>query len=79
MIDFYDYRLTRDNIRFILAFPQSREDQLPILASARLKTKGPKIDLQRVLEAKHDCYFESIDDLKKNFLKRYPRNTESTF
>jgi hypothetical protein len=73
-VDFNSYKRTVDNVRFIIAFPESAERDIPRLQAVRLRsgTSHEKIDLIAVRQTKHRCCFESIEELKQRFFKRYP-------
>jgi hypothetical protein len=76
-IDFKDYKISIKNINFIIAFPDSLENELPL--QKRIALKGgsnitQKVDLQEIILIKHKCYFKNIQELKSNYFKNYPES-----
>jgi hypothetical protein len=70
-IDFKDHQRTAENIKFIIAFPQSMENEMPYQKSVSLKSSVPKIDLIELIQIKHRSYFTSLEDLTNNFFLKY--------
>ena len=70
-IDFKDHQRTAENIKFIIAFPQSMENEIPFQKSVSLKSIAPKIDLIELIQIKHRSYFTSLEDLTDNFFLKY--------
>ncbi|MFK7948670.1 MAG: hypothetical protein AB8G11_13850 [Saprospiraceae bacterium] len=72
-LDFYDFKRTVKNIRFIIAFKCDEINDIPLLDSFRLKSKyeKKKIDLIKIIETNHRSYYKSLDDLFENFFTRY--------
>lgn len=70
-IDFKDHQRTEENIKFIIAFPQSLENEMPFQKSISLKSSSPKIDLIQLIETKHRSYYTSLEDLTESFFLKY--------
>jgi hypothetical protein len=71
-IDFKDYKLTRENVDFIVAFPQSSESKIPVSKVVRLRVGHAKVDLEAIIAKPHKCLFTGVENLKKEFFRRYP-------
>jgi hypothetical protein len=76
-IDFFDYQRTIENIKFIIAFPQTMEMEIPKQKKVSLKSGDSdvkKVDLIAIQNSNHRCYFKNYKDLTKNFFLRYKKN-----
>lgn len=76
-IDFNDYHRTIENIRFIISFPQSLEEEIPKQKRVSLKSGNSevnKVDLIAIKKNKHRCYFTNLEDLMKYYFVRYRKN-----
>jgi len=73
-LDFYDFKRIESNIRFIIAFPDMLNCEIPRQKKISLKSgrsDSEKIDLTQIVPNKHKCYFDSLEQLKNDFFKRY--------
>jgi hypothetical protein len=73
-LDFYDFKRIESNIRFIIAFPDMLNCEIPRQRKISLKSGRSdleKIDLTQIVPNKHECYFDSLKQLKNDFFKRY--------
>ena len=73
-LDFYDFKRIESNIRFIIAFPDMLNYEIPRQKKISLKSGRSdfeKIDLTQIVPNKHKCYFDSLEQLKNDFFKRY--------
>ncbi len=73
-LDFYDFKRIESNIRFIIAFPDMLNCEIPRQKKISLKSGRSdleKIDLTQIVPNKHECYFDSLKQLKNDFFKRY--------
>ena len=67
-LDFYDFKRIESNIRFIIAFPDMLNCEIPRQKKISLKSGRSdleKIDLTQIVPNKHECYFDSLKQLKK--------------
>jgi len=73
-LDFYDFKRIKSNIRFIIAFPDMLNCEIPRQKKISLKSGRSdldKIDLTQIVPNKHKCCFDNLEQLKNDFFKRY--------
>ncbi len=64
-----------ENIRFIIAFPDIFESEIPKQQKVVLKSGKKnvvKVDLKAIIEKGERCYFENLNQLFDEFFHRYP-------
>jgi hypothetical protein len=75
-VDFRSLRREEDNINFIIAFPDTELDCLPLQSNVTLKSGKSflkKVDLVVVRDTNHKCLFLDLLELENQFFLRYKR------
>jgi len=79
-LDFNDFKRMESNIRFIIAFIDTKHDDIPRQNNIALKSgrdNSEKIDLTQIVPNKHKCCFKNIQELEAEFFIRYQNETSN--